>query len=62
MSFIFLQAKGLEEGGIAVRRGKKHAGDMFFSPGESPNEQDGIPQGCWLAHFLNATPQNFEMP
>jgi hypothetical protein len=41
VSFIFLQAKGLEEGGIAVRRGKKHAGDMFFSPGESPWIDDG---------------------
>ena len=30
------QVMGLEEGGLAVRQGKKHASDMFFSPGESP--------------------------
>ena len=24
---------GLVEGGLAVRQGKKHASDMFFSPG-----------------------------
>ena len=29
------------------RRGKKHACDMFFSPGKSPWNADGSRQGCW---------------
>ena len=35
-SFSLGWVMGLEEGGLAVRQGKKHASDMFFSPGESP--------------------------
>ena len=30
---------------------KQHAGRVLFSPWESPNKQDGIPEGCWLAYF-----------
>ena len=37
ISAFFICTAGLEEGGLAVRQGKKVSGGHFFSPGESPS-------------------------
>ena len=39
---------GIRRGRPERSEGKKHAGGMFFSPGENPGAFDGIPvRGCW---------------
>ena len=43
---------GIRRGRPHRRRGKKHAGGMFFRPGENPWAGDGIPEGCWLLPII----------
>jgi hypothetical protein len=43
---------GLEEGGLAERQGKKHAGGMFFSPGESPFLSGRVLLWMWTGRKL----------
>ena len=50
--FILVWAMGLEEGGLAERQGKKYAGGMFFSPGESPFLSGRILLWMWTGRKL----------
>ena len=50
--FILGRLMGLEEGGLAERQGKKYAGGMFFSPGESPFLSGRILLWMWTGRKL----------
>ena len=47
----YLWVMGFEEDGTA-QQGKKHAGGMFFSPGENPWMTDGKQYACWLSSIF----------
>ena len=49
---FFGTPEGTRRGRPSRRLGKKVSGGHFFSPGESPNKQDGIPIGVLACLFL----------
>ena len=52
---------GIRRGRPERSEAKKHAGGMFFSPGENPGTFDGIPaRGCWqMCNKIHTFPRGF---